>query len=55
MVPDLAAQWRDKVQDPYPTEPVARCVEVLNARWRVERRGDGSLDERSVCVAGLRI
>jgi len=30
LVPDVAAQWRAQIQDPYPTEPIPLCVEVLS-------------------------
>jgi Uma2 family endonuclease len=30
MVPDLIVQRRDAIQDPYPTEPVHLCIEVLS-------------------------
>lgn len=29
-IPDVIAQRRDHIQDPYPTEPVALCVEILS-------------------------
>lgn len=30
LVPDVIAQRRDAIQDPYPIEPVALCVEILS-------------------------
>src|SRR5260370_38496473 len=30
LVPDLAVQHRDHIQDPYPTEPVHPCAEILS-------------------------
>src|SRR5580698_841828 len=30
LVPDVIVQRRDHVQDPYPTDPVHLCVEVLS-------------------------
>jgi len=30
MVPDLLVQRRDRIQDPYPIEPVHLCVEILS-------------------------
>jgi len=30
LVPDIAVQRRDKIQDPYPTEPIHLCVEILS-------------------------
>lgn len=30
LVPDLIAQRRDHIQDPYPTEPVHLCIEILS-------------------------
>jgi len=33
-VPDFAVQRRDRVQDPYPTEPVHLCVEILSPEDR---------------------
>jgi Uma2 family endonuclease len=30
LVPDLIVQERDRIQDPYPSEPVYLCVEVLS-------------------------
>jgi len=30
LVPDLAVQRMDHIQDPYPTEPVHLCVEILS-------------------------
>lgn len=30
LVPDVIAQRRDSIQAPYPTEPVALCVEILS-------------------------
>ncbi|MBY0506057.1 MAG: Uma2 family endonuclease [Bryobacteraceae bacterium] len=35
LVPDLIAQRRDLIQDPYPTEPVALCVEILSPSDRL--------------------
>jgi Uma2 family endonuclease len=35
LVPDLIAQRRDFIQDPYPTEPVALCVEILSPTDRL--------------------
>ena len=35
MVPDVIAQRRDAIQDPYPTEPVALCVEILSPSDRL--------------------
>lgn len=35
MVPDVIAQRRDSIQDPYPTEPVALCVEILSPTDRL--------------------
>ncbi len=29
-IPDVIAQRRDHIQDPYPTEPVALCIEILS-------------------------
>ncbi len=30
LVPDVIAQRRDHIQDPYPTEPVHLCIEILS-------------------------
>ncbi len=30
LVPDLIVQCRDRIQDPYPSEPVHLCVEILS-------------------------
>ncbi|MFN0107120.1 MAG: Uma2 family endonuclease [Bryobacteraceae bacterium] len=30
LVPDLAVQRKDRIQDPYPTEPIHLCVEILS-------------------------
>ena len=30
LVPDVVAQRRDKIQRPYPTEPVHLCIEILS-------------------------
>jgi Uma2 family endonuclease len=35
LVPDLIVQRRDRIQDPYPTEPVHLCVEVLSPDDRI--------------------
>jgi len=34
-VPDLIVQRRDHIQDPYPTEPVHLCVEILSPEDRI--------------------
>ena len=34
-VPDLIVQRRDRIQDPYPTEPVHLCVEILSPEDRI--------------------
>lgn len=35
LVPDLAIQRRDRIQDPYPTEPVHVCVEIMSPEDRM--------------------
>lgn len=35
LVPDVIAQSRDRIQDPYPTEPVHLCVEILSPSDRM--------------------
>ena len=35
LVPDLAVQSRDHIQDPYPTAPVHLCVEILSPDDRI--------------------
>ena len=30
LVPDVAVQRRDRIQDPYPTEPIHLCIEILS-------------------------
>src|SRR5215472_11097179 len=35
LVPDVALQERAKIQDPYPTDPVVLCVEVLSPEDRI--------------------
>jgi Uma2 family endonuclease len=35
LVPDLIVQRRDRIQDPYPIEPVHLCVEVLSPEDRM--------------------
>ena len=30
LVPDVAVQRKDRIQDPYPTEPIHLCVEILS-------------------------
>ena len=30
LVPDVAVQRKDRIQDPYPTDPVHLCVEILS-------------------------
>ena len=30
LVPDLIVQRRDRIQDPYPTDPVHLCIEILS-------------------------
>ena len=30
LVPDVAVQLRDSIQDPYPTQPLPLCVEILS-------------------------
>ena len=34
-VPDVVVQSRDRIQDPYPTEPVHLCIEILSADDRM--------------------
>ena len=34
LVPDLAVQSRSSVQDPYPTEPIFLCIEILSPEDR---------------------
>ena len=34
LVPDIAVQRKDRIQDPYPTEPVHLCVEILSPEDR---------------------
>lgn len=34
-VPDLIVQRRDRIQDPYPSEPVHLCVEILSPEDRI--------------------
>jgi len=35
LVPDLVVQDRSRIQDPYPTEPVHLCVEILSPEDRI--------------------
>jgi len=35
LVPDLIVQDRDRIQKPYPTEPVHLCVEILSPEDRI--------------------
>jgi Uma2 family endonuclease len=35
LVPDLIVQHRDRMQDPYPTEPVHLCIEILSPEDRI--------------------
>lgn len=35
LIPDVVAQWRDDIQAPYPTRPVALCVEILSPEDRM--------------------
>ena len=35
LVPDVAVQHKDRIQDPYPTEPVHLCVEVMSPEDRL--------------------
>jgi Uma2 family endonuclease len=35
LIPGLVVQRRDRIQDPYPTEPVHLCVEVLSPDDRI--------------------
>lgn len=35
LVPDLIVQRRDRIQDPYPTEPVHLCIEILSPADRM--------------------
>jgi Uma2 family endonuclease len=35
LVPDFVVQDRDRIQDPYPTEPVHLCVEILSPEDRI--------------------
>lgn len=35
LVPDIAVQQKDRIQDPYPTEPIHLCVEVLSPEDRL--------------------
>lgn len=35
LVPDIAVQRKDRIQDPYPTEPIHLCVEVLSPEDRL--------------------
>ncbi len=35
LVPDVLAQRRDQIQDPYPTQPVALCIEILSPADRL--------------------
>ena len=37
LVPDIAVQRKDKIQDPYPTEPVHLCVEILSPDERMSK------------------
>jgi Uma2 family endonuclease len=37
LVPDLIVQHRDHIQDPYPTEPVHLCVEILSPEDRLSQ------------------
>jgi len=37
LVPDLIVQDRDHLQDPYPTEPVHLCVEILSPEDRLSQ------------------
>ena len=30
LVPDVAVQRKDQIQDPYPTEPIHLCIEILS-------------------------
>ena len=34
LVPDVAVQLRTAIQDPYPTEPIALCIEILSPEDR---------------------
>ncbi|MFN0107119.1 MAG: Uma2 family endonuclease [Bryobacteraceae bacterium] len=35
LVPDVAVQRKDRIQDPYPTEPIHLCVEALSPEDRL--------------------
>jgi Uma2 family endonuclease len=35
LVPDLAVQSRDNIQDPYPLDPIHLCVEILSPEDRM--------------------
>jgi len=35
LVPDIAVQRKDEIQDPYPIEPVHLCVEILSPEDRM--------------------
>jgi Uma2 family endonuclease len=35
LIPDVAVQRRDHIQDPYPTEPIHLCVEILSPDDRI--------------------
>jgi Uma2 family endonuclease len=35
LVPDVVVQRRDRIQDPYPTDPVHLCVEILSPEDRM--------------------
>ena len=35
LVPDVVVQRRDRIQTPYPTEPVHLCVEILSPGDRI--------------------
>ena len=35
LIPDVGVQQRDRIQDPYPTEPIYLCVEILSPNDRM--------------------
>ena len=37
LVPDVAVQRKDRIQDPYPTDPIHLCVEILSPDDRLSQ------------------